>query len=139
MNLTYRFTNDGVSWDDLEALFKKAQLGGRAGDKIRRAFVKSAVVCFAYDASRLVGASRAITDGEYHAVIYDVVVHPDWQRHGIGTQMISELLQRLPVWRILLVADGDVKDFYRRFGFDDYTDVMARFEPDRLYDDPARG
>src|SRR5579871_6419025 len=125
MDLAYRFTNEGVDWKELEALFRAAGLGGRAGDKIRRAFANSAVVCFVYDGSRLVAASRAITDGEYHAVIYDVVVHPDRQRRGIGTRMMDELLRRLPVWRILLVADGDVKGFYRRLGFSDYADVMA--------------
>src|SRR6185312_15419881 len=49
-------------------------LGGREGDKVRRAFEKSDVVCFAMDGARLVGAARALTDFEYHATIYDVVV-----------------------------------------------------------------
>jgi len=29
-----------------------------------------------------VAAGRALTDGEYHATIYDVVVDPEYQRRG---------------------------------------------------------
>jgi ribosomal protein S18 acetylase RimI-like enzyme len=95
----------------------------------------SSLVCLAFDNVRLVGASRALTDWEYHATIYDVVVHPEYQHRGIGTGMMHELMQRLKVWRILLVADGEVQAFYRQLGFDHYRDVMARIDPSRLYDD----
>lgn len=97
MDIAYRFDCDNVGTPELEALFAATELGGRAGDKIRRAFLNSAVVCFASDGARLVGASRAITDGEYHGLIYDVAVLPDYQRQGIGRRMMQELLARLPV------------------------------------------
>lgn len=61
MSLVFRFTNDGVDWGDLERLFKAADLGG-----------------------------RAITDGEYHATIYDVVVHPDYQGQGMGIKIFQD-------------------------------------------------
>jgi hypothetical protein len=63
----------------LVQLFKVANLGGREGDKVRRAFEKSSVVCFAKDKLRLVVAGRALSDGAYHATICDVVVDPEYQ------------------------------------------------------------
>lgn len=134
MDLRYKFGVDNVNWSELEALFRAGGLAGRAGDKIRRAFEQSSLVCFAYQDARLVGASRALTDGEYHALIYDVVVHPDFQRQGIGSAMMHEMLARLPVWRVMLVADDDAQPFYARLGFTSYGDVMARLDWDRLYD-----
>lgn len=134
MDLRYQFGVDNVNWSELEALFRAGGLAGRAGDKIRRAFEQSSLVCFAYQDARLVGASRALTDGEYHALIYDVVVHPDFQRQGIGSAMMHEMLARLPVWRVMLVADDDAQPFYARLGFTSYGDVMARLDWDRLYD-----
>ncbi len=134
MTLSYRFDAGNLNWSELEALFKAGGLGGREGDKIRRAFEQSSLVCFVYQGSRLVGASRALSDGEYHALIYDVVVHPDLQRQGIGGAMMHALLARLPVWRVMLVADPDVQPFYSQFGFAPYGDVMARLDWERLYD-----
>ena len=72
----FQFDSQGVDLRHLLQLFKVANLGGREGDKVRRAFEKSSVVCFAKDKLRLVTAGRALTDGEYHATIYDVVVDP---------------------------------------------------------------
>jgi aralkylamine N-acetyltransferase len=138
VNVTYRFDTEGVRWDEIEALFRSAGLGGRAGDKIRRAFENSTVVCFAFDGERLIGMSRALTDWEYHATIYDVAVHPDYQRLGIGSRMMQALLEKLPVWRVMLVSDdADAQRFYRRLGFDDYQDVMARLNWRNLYDNPT--
>lgn len=134
MDLTYCFSTDNVNWRDLEALFKAGGLGGREGDKIRRAFEQSSLVSFVYQESRLVGASRALTDGEYHALIYDVVVHPNCQRRGIGSAMMQALLARLPVWRVMLVADKEMRPFYGQLGFAPYGDVLTRLDWERLYD-----
>lgn len=55
--MAVRFQRDivGVDWQELISLFKLAGLGGREGDKVRRAFENSTVVCFAFDGPRLVG------------------------------------------------------------------------------------
>ena len=126
--------SEGIDWSALVELFKLTNLGGREGDKIRRAYEKSDVVCFAMDGSKLVGAARALSDFEYHATIYDVVVHPDYQGRAVGTRIMNELLSALPVWRILLVADAGVRAFYQRLGFEPCGDVLARFDRARLYD-----
>ncbi len=46
--------------------------------------------------------ARAITDGEYHAVVYDVAVHPEYQGRGIGKELMSRMLSSLRVWRLML-------------------------------------
>jgi ribosomal protein S18 acetylase RimI-like enzyme len=130
----FQFTCQGIDWGELIRLFKGAGLGGREGDKIRRAFENSTVVCFAMRGDQLVGAARALSDGEYHAAVYDVVVLPELQRRGIGKDLMNALLARLPVWRILLVADGDASRFYQRLGFEPYADVHARIDGTRLFD-----
>lgn len=132
MKVIYEFTCEHLVTRDLEDLFRQTNLRGRAGEKIRRAFLNSSLVCLAFDDHRLIGASRAITDGEYHGFIYDVAVLPECQKHGIGRQMMTELLARLPVWRVMLVADSGVQSFYRELGFQAYPDVMARLDPNRL-------
>lgn len=132
--VTLQRDSDGIDWSALVAVFKLAGLGGREGDKVRRAFEKSTIVRFARDGSKLVGAARALSDLEYHATIYDVVVHPDYQRRSVGSRMMNELLSSLPVWRILLVADDNVRPFYARLGFELFGNVLARIDAAKLYD-----
>lgn len=88
----------------------------------------------AFAGERLIGCARAITDGEYHAVIYDVAVRPEYHGRGIGRRLMEGLLGRVPVWRVLLVADAGVQPFYRSFGFEPYCEVMARLDRTRLFD-----
>lgn len=133
-SLDYRSTPDGVTAAALEELFQAAGLGGRVGAKILRAFHNSSVVCFAFAGDRLVGACRAVTDGEYHAFVYDVAVDPDYQGQGVGKELMRRLLSRIDVWRVMLVADSEVQGFYRKFGFIPYDDVMAALNPQRLFD-----
>jgi len=133
-SVTIQEDHSGVNWQELENLFTLTELGGRKGDKLRRAFLNSQAVCYAFDGNRLVGCARAITDGEYHAVIYDVAVHPEYQRQGLGKRVMRSLINRLPIWRVMLVADSDVQPFYEHFGFAPYPDVMAQLNWDRLFD-----
>lgn len=136
MSVAYRFNCEDVTTSALEGLFRATNLGGRTGEKIRRAFLNSSLVCFAYDEARLIGASRALTDGEYHALIYDVVVLPEYQGRGVGRRLVEQLLERLSVWRVMLVADAEVQGFYGKLGFTPYHNVMARLDWRRLDEAP---
>ena len=132
--ITLQLDVHGIDWPALIELFRLTHLAGRQGEKIRRAFEKSSVVCFAHEGSKLIGAARALSDFEYHATIYDVVVHPDYQGRAVGTRIMNALLGALPVWRVLLIADGKLSRFYERLGFEPYGDAWARLDRNRLYD-----
>jgi len=128
MEIAYQFNVEEVTGRELEELYAEAGLRRRADQKIYRAFKNSSFVCIACDHGRLVGASRAITDGEYHGFIYDVAVRPGYQGRGIGRRLVEELLTRLPVWRVMLVARDEVQSFYCNLGFERYSNVMARLD-----------
>ena len=59
-------------------------------------------------------------DGVLDATIWDLAIHPLYQRSGLGRgmmQAIVERLQAMGVERATLFADPDVVDFYRRQGW----------------------
>ena len=138
MNLVISRESSGIDWQYLENLYLRAGLRGRSAAKLARAFANSHSVCFALVGDQLVGAARAISDGEYQAGIYDVVVAPEHQRQGIGKKMIETLLGELKVWRVLLVCDPDKEAFYHQFGFEKMEGVMALFQKQHLYDADAK-
>lgn len=66
----------------------------------------------------LVGLGNAISDG--HLVVYlpHLLVHPDHQGCGIGSELTRMLLRRYAGFhQQVLLADGRAVQFYERLGF----------------------
>jgi GNAT superfamily N-acetyltransferase len=118
---------DAVDWAQLAHIFERAPLGSREADKLQRAFGRSYRVCFAYDGGTLVGAGRIVSDGEYYESVYDMVVLPEYQGQGMGTQIIDCLLNDLDVGTIMLVSVPGKESFYRKHVFDTLRTGMARY------------
>ena len=83
-----------IDWDRLALIFQRAPLGTRDPAVLRRVFANSGVRCFAWDGPELIGAGRAITDGVRYAVIFDVVLLPEYQGKGIGKEIMAFLIER---------------------------------------------
>lgn len=127
MNVRLTEVLDSVDWEELALVFKRAPLGKRDPEQLRRAFRNSYRVCLAYDGDRLVGAGRALSDGEYYAAIYDVVLLPGYQRQGLGTLMMNHLLEGLPPGSVILFAAPGKEPFYERLGFHRLKTGMGHF------------
>ncbi len=60
-----------------------------------------------------------MTDTKY-AMIYDLVVHPEYQKQGIGKTIVSALIKKCPKGTAigLFIEDNDnLKKFYKSLGF----------------------
>lgn len=68
----------------------------------------------------LIGFARATSDHSFNATIWDVVIHPDFQKKGLGKALMNELIKELrykDISTITLFADPQVLNFYRNLGF----------------------
>ncbi len=66
----------------------------------------------------LLGLANAISDG--HLVVYfpHLLVHPDYQRLGIGRKLMTAMLEKYAHFhQIMLTADGNSVRFYEALGF----------------------
>jgi GNAT superfamily N-acetyltransferase len=89
-------------------------------DELGRALDNSQHLVSAYDGERLVGFGRVLSDGVLHAMIYDMIVHPDYQHQGIGTQILRKLIQwcdQNGVREIQLFCARGKRPFYEVNGF----------------------
>lgn len=90
-------------------------------DDLERVNQNSWFVISAYDENKLVGFGRVVTDFVLHAMIYDMIVLPDYQGKGIGTMIIETLVNRCKEQGIrdvqLFCAKGK-RAFYERNGFE---------------------
>lgn len=66
----------------------------------------------------LIGFARAISDGKFRAYIEDVVIHNEFQNTGIGTKLVSKLLDELThIDVISLFCSEDLISFYEKNNF----------------------
>ena len=88
-------------------------------EQLHKALVASHSLISAWDGGRLVGIGNAISDG--HLVVYypHLIVHPEYQGRGVGSEIMRRLMQRYNGFhQQMLVADGRALDFYRKCGFE---------------------
>lgn len=70
--------------------------------------------------TKLIAFARATSDTTFNATIWDVVVHPDFQRKGFGKILMYETIKKLRGYEIntiTLFADPQVVNFYKNLGF----------------------
>lgn len=92
----------------------------RAPEMLLKAYENSLLTLGAYDDNKLVGIIRTVGDGFSVVFIQDILVSPEYQRKGIGTQLLHEIMNRFPdVYQMELMTDNTAKtvSFYQSVGF----------------------
>lgn len=116
-----------VDWRRLADIFKRAPLADRDPGRLRQVFTQSSVCCFAWAGDELVGAGRAISDRTSYAAIFDVVLAPEYQKRGIGADLVRELMRLAEAPNVILHAVPGKEAFYAKLGFRKMKTAMARF------------
>jgi len=84
----------------------------------------SSYIVAAFEDEKIIGASRIITDFYMCAMIFDVLVHPDHRKQGIGGKIMErtvEFCRENHIKNVSLVTDPSYEwlpDFYKKFGFE---------------------
>lgn len=68
----------------------------------------------------MIGLIRSVGDGETILYIQDLLVHPAYQKQGIGTKLMEKMVQAYPkVRQKALMAENTptIKRFYEKNGF----------------------
>ena len=72
----------------------------------------------AWDADRLVGVSRSVTDFVYCCYLSDLAVDTDYQGQGIGKKLQDLTQQQLgPKCKLILLAAPKANTYYKQIGF----------------------
>ncbi|MBA5729774.1 GNAT family N-acetyltransferase [Aerococcaceae bacterium INB8] len=82
----------------------------------------------AWDGERLIGLIRVVGDGVYIAYIQDVLVHPDYQKQGIGKYLMQKMLKEIRYAKqIILTTENSpaTKAFYQSLGMKEFNETGA--------------
>jgi len=77
------------------------------------------LIITAWDQEKLVGIARTLTDFSYVAYLADLAVDEQYQKQGIGKQLIEETKSHLDSeCMIVLLAAPKANDYYQKIGFE---------------------
>ena len=96
---------------------------------LHHAIQNSDYVMSVWDAGKLIGLISAISDGYINVFITYLLVHPDYQKTGLGTKMMRDFLRKFDGFgRRILTTELDKKEYYEKFGFS--VEGIAMFNKD---------
>jgi|SRR5579872_2552813 len=76
-----------------------------------------------HDGNILIGFVRVISDRSMHALIADLMVHPQYQRHGLGKQLLQKVVSDLQAAKFSFIEltfykGQGLEQFYKECGFE---------------------
>lgn len=117
-SITYRIAPD-VTDSELNQLFASAWTN-HADRKFESELSHSLTYICAYDGPRIVGFANVAWDGGLHAFLLDVTVQADYQRRGIGHELVARVkeigTQHHIEW-LHVDYEPQLEPFYRACGF----------------------
>lgn len=120
----YLSTCKKVNLEELERLCDSVGWVRRPLKKIKFALENSFLMVSIFQITeankRLIGFARVTSDGSFNATIWDVVIHPDFQKNGLGKLLMNQIVKELrkhDISTITLFADPEVVKFYKHIGF----------------------
>lgn len=121
-DISYRTGND-LPLDSVIDLYVDSTLGERrpVTDRERMAqMLKQAnLVITAWDGPLLVGIARSLTDWVYVTYLSDLAVRKNYQRQGIGRELIRRTKEACdPLAMLLLLAAPAAEKYYPHIGFE---------------------
>ena len=115
--------NDTISFEEIFPLYEAVGWTNYTSNPtmLKNALEHSLFLISARDEEgNLIGFLRAVGDGFSIVYIQDIIVLPEYQRQGIGTQLLRQTLEHFKeVYQMILTTDSELKTlaFYESNGF----------------------
>ena len=119
----YSISKEIPEVDEFIALRLAAGLSAKTTEAAQRGLPASLFSVCVRDNGRLIGMGRVIGDGGCNFEVVDVAVHPEYQRRGLGYQIMEVLMNDLrgnapKSAYVCLIADHGAPALYEKFGFE---------------------
>ncbi|POY35391.1 GNAT family N-acetyltransferase [Solitalea longa] len=129
--ITYQIEKT-IPIEEFKELLIQSTLGERRpiedDDRLQKMLDFGNLLVTARDNGKLVGISRALTDFAFCTYLSDLAVDRDYQKQGIGTELIRQTKLASPMARLILLAAPAAIGYYPKIG-------MTKYEHCFLLDD----
>ena len=111
-----------IDFNQLQALFDLGSFWAqdRSLEDLNVAITNSKPVISVWDGEQLIGFARATSDGIYRAIIWDVVIHPEYRGAGLGRKLVETVLSHPHMNRVerVYLLTTHQQQFYEQIGFE---------------------
>jgi GNAT superfamily N-acetyltransferase len=110
-----------VSARQLSELFRSSGIRRPVDDlpRLEKMIEHASLLIGAYVGSRLVGIARALTDFSYCCYLSDLAIAKEYQRHGIGRELVDRVKRRVgDQSMLLLLSSPEAMGCYPRIGLE---------------------
>ncbi|WP_282801595.1 GNAT family N-acetyltransferase [Secundilactobacillus kimchicus] len=110
-----------ISSQQLIELFEDSGIQRPTNDKLRvsRMINNANLLYTSWDGETLVGVARGFSDQAYCCYLSDLAIKKDYQKQGIGQQLIQKIHSDLgPNISLVLTAAPTAKGYYPKVGFE---------------------
>ena len=122
-----RFLGLGPNLQPINGLYKLKELldrnafwaKSRTINDLKKCLANSDVIVSLWVGNEIVGFGRALTDGVYRGVLWDIVIDKNHQNKGFGTLIVKNLLssKKIKNTKKLYLMTTNKKLFYSQFSF----------------------
>jgi len=95
----------------------------RTIDDLKKCLANSDIVVSLWVGDEIVGFGRALTDGIYRGVLWDIVIDQNYQTKGFGKLIVKNILssKKIKNTKKLYLMTTNKKLFYSQFDFNEVT------------------
>ena len=112
--MEFKIDDKGLEASAFIAFVNQVWPGNYEMEKTQKALSKTLNIT-AYDGTRLVGCLRILSDGYFFGTITELLVLPEYQRHGIGSKLLRLAKENTPTM-LYFGAKPGIEAFYEKNG-----------------------
>lgn len=119
MQITYKTTKNFQTHDLVELFHSVDWISANYPTKLEKAINNSATVISAWDGNKLIGLMNALDDSSLTAYVHYLLVHPNYQKSGIGRTLVNHMKDHYKDYLYLLIMaeTKNVVKFYTKQEF----------------------
>ncbi|MBO0959711.1 GNAT family N-acetyltransferase [Neobacillus sp. MM2021_6] len=109
-----------VTAEELSDVFERSGIRRPVDDlpRLQRMIEHSDLLITAWDEQTLVGVARAVTDFSYCCYLSDLAVNKDYQKKGIGKELVRLVQEQIgEEVTLLLLSAPTAMEYYPQIGF----------------------
>ncbi|MBJ7450269.1 MAG: GNAT family N-acetyltransferase [Parachlamydiales bacterium] len=119
-------SKDGISYQQIDNLFELVGWGKGfypTIEKWQRVLKASTFIAYIKKDDQVIAFARILEDG-IMCMFYDMCVHPDYQGNGLGTKVVSFLLDKIKDMEFISIglfveeSNPSARKFYESVGFE---------------------